>query len=505
MAENVDLTGGRPSSFKFDRGGMPSENGPYVGIIVNNVDNTFSGRLQVVLEEFGSRGANGELVLDNISEWRMVRYCSPFYGVTQKSGTNTGTGGYPGNQQSYGMWFTPPDIGVKVLCFFPAGSPDKGFYVGCVPEIGINHMIPALGAADNYTTDNVTQSSYFAKSPQLPVTEINVGNKGIEDNPKFFDAAKPVHAYQASIFFQQGLDTDTERGPITSNSQRETPSTVYGISTPGLPIYQGGLQPNDIRKKVQAKELKPEDVTVIGRLGGHTLVMDDGDLEGNNALYRMRSSKGHQIIMNDSQDFMYFIHANGQAWMEFGSEGTVDVYSTNSVNFRTEGDINFHADRDINMYANANVNIKSNKSTNIGAVEEFNLASEKPITMYSTTSIGIKTDGSLTLKSKTSGWDGGGSLALKAGRIDLNGAAPGDVQTPKLFPKIQLDDVEFDNSKGWQTVPKKLETIVTRAPTHEPYSYHNEGVDVKVSLEEGTPTPPPAAEPVPNGFTIKVK
>ena len=68
MAENVDLTSGRSESFEFDRGGMPAETGPYIGIIVNNVDNTFSGRLQVVLEEFGTRGANGELVLDNTSD-----------------------------------------------------------------------------------------------------------------------------------------------------------------------------------------------------------------------------------------------------------------------------------------------------------------------------------------------------------------------------------------------------------------------------------------------------
>jgi hypothetical protein len=66
-----------------------------------------------------------------------------------------------------------------------------------------------------------------------------------------------------------------------------------------------------------------------------------------------------------------------------------------------------------------------------------------------------------------------------------------------------MDDVEFDNSKGWQTVPQKLESIVTRAPTHEPYSYHNQGVDVSVSLEEGQPTPPPAAVPVDEGFTIR--
>jgi hypothetical protein len=155
------------------------------------------------------------------------------------------------------------------------------------------------------------------------------------------------------------------------------------------------------------------------------------------------------------------------------------------------------------MYAGANVNIKSNKNTNMGAVGKMSLASEELMTIFSTTDIGIRSDGTLTLKSQNGGWGAGGKLALKAGKIDLNGSAPGDVQAPRLFPKYQMDDVEFDNSKGWQTVPQKLESIVTRAPTHEPYSYHNQGVDVSVSLEEGQPTPPPAAVPVDEGFTIR--
>jgi len=48
-----------------------------------------------------------------------------------------------------------------------------------------------------------------------------------------------------------------------------------------------------------------------------------------------------------------------------------------------------------------------------------------------------------------------------------------------------------------------LETIVPRAPTHEPYPYHNLGVDVKVKLEQGKPAPPPGAPVVPAGVVIK--
>ena len=502
MAENLERSEGRSSNFKFDRGGQIADVGPFVGVVKNNVDTIRSGRLWVYIEQFS--GDNPE---DTPSGWRLVNYLPPFYGVTEKNSTSTGAGTYPGNQQSYGMWFTPPDLGTRVLCFFVNGDPNLGYYLGCIPDPGVNRMIPAIGAVpkDQYVTGNKSQAAYFANSPQLPVTEINNENEQIDKNPKFYEQSKPVHSVQAAIYFQQGLDNDPERGPIGSSAQRESPSTVYGISTPGTPVYAGGQDPNTIRKQLSTGSVNPQDVKVIGRYGGHTLVMDDGDLDGNNALFRMRSAKGHQVMMNDSADFIYIAHANGQTWIELGVEGTVDVYSTNSVNVRTEGTINMHADKDINMYAGGNISMKSGAATNIGAVTAMNIASEAAMTLFSTTAVGIRSDGSLSLQGKSSSWKGGTTLSLKADRIDLNGGSAKTVTTPKLYPKRTLDDTVFNNSTGWQVKTGALESIVTRAPTHEPYKYHNQGVSVVVDFVSGQPTPPPTAEPVPAGWNFQVK
>jgi hypothetical protein len=94
---------------------------------------------------------------------------------------------------------------------------------------------------------------------------------------------------------------------------------------------------------------------------------------------------------------------------------------------------------------------------------------------------------------------------LKAGEIDLNGPAAGTVPTPNLIVKTKLDDTKFSTAKGWQAEPGTLESIVSRAPSHEPYPYHNLGVDVETAFEPGPPTPPPGAEPVPAGIEIVAK
>lgn len=509
MAENVQRSRGRPQGFKLDRGGEATETGAFIGVVVNNVDSTRNARLQVVISEFAETNKDGSVNLTDQSLWRTVSYCPPFYGVTPKGGS-AGTGTYlDGNQQSYGMWFTPPDIGTQVLCFFIAGDPNQGYYVGCIPTPGINHMIPAIGSVPRASAvvQNKNQSTYFGDAPLLPVTEINnsVKNPQTNQNPKFFDAAKPVHSYVAAVLFNQGLIKDTVRGSIGSSAQRESPSACYGISTPGRAIYQGGLGAGPNGDAGALKQLDTQTLAslkVIGRRGGHTLVMDDGDLAGNDNLIRIRTAKGHQITMSDDGNCFYITHANGQSWIELGQEGTIDVFATNSVNVRTLGTINLHADEDINMYAGKKINIKSLESTSIQTDGALDVSTKKNLTLFASAQLGLKSNGALAIKGKSVAVESAGALNFKGEPINLNGGAGATVETPQGIVKTVMPDVSFNNSTGWVADAAGLESIVTRAPTHEPYPYHNQGVSMSASLQKGQTTSSPDTPAVPTGYSI---
>jgi hypothetical protein len=466
---------------------------------MNNIDPTRAGRLQVFITNFN----DGDMTDD--TKWTTVDYLPSFYGATPKSGTSTGPGTYPGNRNSYGMWFTPPDLGVTVVCIFINGDRDQGYYIGVVPEQGINHMIPAIGSATNFVAQNENQKVYLEGAKQAPVTEINDTNLGVINNPRFFEQSKPVHSVVAAALFQQGLIDDPERGPIASSCQRESPSAVFGVSTPGVAVYQGGIKPGEIRDRIDSGKLKPQDVKVIGRMGGHTLVMDDGDIDGNTRLLRFRTTAGHQITMSDSGDFFYITHANGLAWFELGAQGTLDVYATNSINLRTRGDINLHADRDINMYAGGSIKAKAVEDIILQADADLTMIAQQNLRLYSKSYIGIKADGSLALESATGSWAGGSSLVFEAGGIDFNGPSASAVSAPNNLTTTILDDTKFSSATGWEVNTDGLESIVTRAPTHEPYPYHNKGVDIEISLEEGQPPPNPGAVPVPAGFELARK
>jgi len=396
--ENIIKNRGRTSGYKLDRGGVPSESGPFVGLVMNNIDPTRNGRIQVWIDEFGKNDKNDP------TGWRTISYMTPYYGKVAHNGTTEGVGTSVGNAQSYGMWFNTPDVGTKVMCFFINGDPNYGYYVGYLPENGLTHMIPAI--ADN-------------------VTEINHKNKEISEDPRFYDQNKPQHSSVVATMYQQGLKDDTVRGPISSTVQRESPSAVFGISTPGRPVYRNGMYDTNVKETLENGEVELQDVDIIGRRGGHSFVMDDGDLEGNNQMMRLRTSHGHQITMSDDGECLYITHANGQSWVELGKGGTVDVYSSNSINMRTQGTLNLHADEDININAGGNLNMKADTNIEMGGTE-----------------IHLNKDGASTV--------------------------PG---TSTTYTDIELTD---DGWKAEETA--SLASIATRVPTHEPYSAHNGSV-----------------------------
>lgn len=496
MAENFQRSRGRSKNYKLDRGGMPAEFGPFYGIVKNTTDSVRSGRIQVYIETFGDGNEN------DADKWTTVSYLPQFFGSTPYNPSSTGYGKYiDGNSNSYGMWFTPPDVGITVLCVFVNGDRSQGYYIGVAPDQSIGHMVPAVGASSNAVVENQNQGQYFAGAPQLPVVEINTNNLSLEESSRFFDKPKPVHGVVAETMFRQGLIKDPERGPIKSSSQRESPSQVYGISTPGPAVYQGGMKFKEVQQKIDSGALKPQDAKVIGRVGGHSFVMDDGDINGDNRLVRIRTTAGHQITMSDTGEFFYITHANGLTWFELGKEGTLDVYATNSINLRTQGDFNVHADRNINMYAGGDFSVKASNTATIQGDADVILNAGENLLLYSNTYVGVKSDGTLALQSKGGSWAGGDSLIFKAGGIDLNGPAAPSVTAPSDLTNTLMDSTEFSSTEGWKVVTNGLTSIVSRAPTHEPWPYHNTGVDVDIAFEQ-SPTPPPGAVPVPAGIEI---
>jgi hypothetical protein len=136
------------------------------------------------------------------------------------------------------------------------------------------------------------------------------------------------------------------------------------------------------------------------------------------------------------------------------------------------------------MFAGGAINMKST-TFKVQADATLDLIGTGRMTLYSKNLLGIKSDGSLALKSTTVGsWDAGIAMNLVAACIKLNSGGPLPVSTPANLRDLNLADTKFVPEKGWQVEFGKLKTIVTRAPTHEPYPYHNQGVAAITELSD---------------------
>lgn len=475
MAQDYFKPKGQANASKPDAGGGVIRSEPAIGIVKNNIDPTRAGRIQVYIADFGAPDP------DDSTSWITVSYLSPFFGATEGSGGQDTDGTFTQNPSSYGMWFSPPDIGSTVVCIFVNGDMNYGYYIGGVPAPETLQMVPAIGSVDGNVILNSGESNSYGGATKLPVTNLNTNNSSLADGAEFLNAAKPVHSYVASILSQQGLIRDPIRGTITSSALRESPSRVgWGVSTPGRPIYKGGYTDDNIATAADTGQ--DSALGVVARRGGHSIVMDDGDLIGNDQLVRIRSALGHQILMSDDGQTLFIIHSNGQSYIELGKEGTIDMYATNSVNIRTQGDLNLHADNNININAVKDLNISAD-NLNLNTETDISFRAGGNFKGYTLGTYTIKVDGSMSMGAGGSGsYASSGDMFINGSKVNLNtGETSTTPEVVAPLPTIAHTDTLFDAVKGWAAAPAKLLSIVSRAPAHAPWANANQGVDVKVS------------------------
>lgn len=391
--------------------------GPYLARVVSNIDPTYMGTLEVeILRPQGGSSSEGQL--------HQVKYMSPFLGATSVDHVSENND-YDGTQKSYGMWMIPPDPGVTVVVFFIDGDAKRGFWMGCIADENMNFMIPGIPAT----------SQVVDETKRSPTAEYN--KKANESVPDPEQVKKPAHPLK-TVLETQGLLEDDIRGLTTSSARREAPSMVFGISTPGPIDKRPGAQRGTIGKK----EYKVDNA-FVSRLGGTTLVMDDGDDKflrkklasagapeyaaveqgetgglpdvPHNELFRIRTRTGHQILLHNSEDLIYVGNAKGTTWIEMTSNGKIDIFAEDSISIHTKNDLNVVADRDINLSAVRDLNLNAGRNTNITSVTASNINS-------------------------------GQKHVETAGRIDMNGPvapkAPKPVRIPQHEPWVGHENLD---------------------------------------------------------------
>ena len=487
MSKLRTFLGGDASTAKapgLDKSWVSSNPGPYVGVVKGNIDPTRMGRLKVFIPS---------LAKTTKPHWNQLvtcEYLSPFYGAKGSQFTKPQSREYEGSQHSYGFWGVPPDLETSVLVIFAEGKKNQAFWIGCIQDPYTNHMVPGIASSEK-TYDKTTgldtgnpnemrgattpdkMSTYGTTT--VPAGEVNRQAPGALANGDYEATPKPIHPF-AETLLKQGLSADTIRGTTTSSARRESPSQVFGISTPGR------KQAGATTERVSTEDTGNVDQVVRG--SGHTFVMDDGDKVGDNQLTRLRTASGHQLLMHDTDGVVYIANGSGNAWIEMNSEGRIDVYSgVGGINLRTEGDFNLHSDANINMNANGSIRMSASNDKGEGAIIQsadtmitlgdkgvFTTSQKGPISTYAKKTI--------TSYAGASQLHGAAQMVHLAGtQVHLNSVKASENWGPKAVTRDQVGmepreegDIEL-TKKGvepLESFTRKTKTTVHRFITHEP-------------------------------------
>jgi len=452
---------------KPELGDIDGQQGIYVGEIKQIISGSRDGSVKVYIPVLGGDP-------DDENGWQKCTYASPFLGSTTGPNNVLQANTYEVAQQSYGFFMTPPDPGNLVLCCFPPGRGSVGVWFACISNNMSKYAIPAAAPSTSYENIDpysISQgggaaiANYIVPGVPYPVGDFNDKNPSTAKSD-WIKNLRPINAAATVQLITAGLDKDITRGAITSSVQRDPVSSVFGFNTPGRPIPSQDTKNNpNLNQQVSAGTYVPPTVTT--RLPGHSLVMDDGDIYGKNNLVRLKTAAGHQILMNDSEGFMYVSNATGTAWVELTKEGDVLIYGARDFSVRTSGNIQMHSDRDIMLNAARSVKVKGT-TVEIQGTNYTSLIGTQQLSLFGgqtsvkgRSRVAINSSGPMSLTAS-------GGMQIKATTIGLNSGGGGELPSPQpITTFLNPDSVFADNQ--WVVRTDSLSSICYRVPTHEPY------------------------------------
>ncbi len=357
----------RQSTFADDRGFT----GVTIGIVVDTNDPQQMGRVRAFCA--GLNDPRDTIVTD--IPW--AAYATPF-GGTVNAGTRGKDDSAVTGPVAYGMWAIPK-LGSQVLIMCIDGNPQTRIWMGCLHTQLATHTMPH----GRFT---------YKDGDPLPDDETPVGPiSTVEDiiEPLHTNLRKAFDAdHEGDNFEFQSRGADFQVSGIglgqtaTAFSEVEDDDDIATTAFPQKGNNPDGTEFTGSRQGYQTSRFAPTQftsltdrnldntVTSIVSPGFHGLSMDDRQ---ENCRVRVRTTGGHQIIFDDTNERIYLSTARGENWIEMDEQGNIDIYTSGKISAHAAHDINFTSDRSIRMYGKAGIHLKSGQEVRITAENDISL------------------------------------------------------------------------------------------------------------------------------------
>lgn len=360
-----------------------------IGEVVNANDPQQMGRVQVhIVSHSTDRNLSPEL-----SHFPWASYGSPFGGIDSQSmrgpaGPDDSFPNYGSSTEgpvAYGMWAIPK-VGARVLLCAIDNDPNQLFWFGCVYPNSTPHTMPHGRYTTRAGSGEPDGPLSTLETKITPLYENLSKAFGGRDN---FEWRSRGADYQVAGATKNRVDDKSERTGTLSEVHDDYEQTIteadgnnvgkdynyrqgYGLNRAD-PERDTNTQA-DIDRDIQTEKYLESQVVSVTSPGFHALSMDD---RPENCRMRMRTSTGHQIIMDDTNERIYVSTNEGRNWIEMDSDGHIYIFSEESISMRAEGDLNLTAEKSVRIKGNEGVHIQTPKELRVHAQEDIHVLGEK--------------------------------------------------------------------------------------------------------------------------------
>jgi len=381
-----------------------------VGKVVDTNDPQQMGRLRVACPLLGDLGNS---TLEDIP-WSS--YMSPFGGTTTTPARGREEVQTPG-QLAYGM-FNIPKVGSSVLVMCIDGDPRFRIWMGCLHEQFLTHTMPH--GRYSYATENLPdgpfsssedkiQPLYDSQTQAFTKAATAIPDSTTEEPRKSFEFRTRGADTSVSGLGEDFVNNEDSQISFLADDVEQTYTEDDGIERTNTQGYQKTRVEPGLKSDTTGGDSYDPQVHSWTTPGFHSMSMSDN---AKNCRVRFRTTHGHQIIMDDTNERIYVSTAGGKCWIEMDEAGNIDVYAERNLSFHAEKDINFTTEQSFRVKAKEGIHMVAEGEMRLHAkgltdgnpdpTKNMHIKIDNSLFLEAMTDVSIEAvDGQLNLKSET--------------------------------------------------------------------------------------------------------